>query len=366
MNSSSGSSSHNTEQQDTVAQHYNRRPERGLEHRRESPIFQLKQFNNWVKSVLINQYVSPGNTIFDLCCGKGGDLLKFHNARIKSYVGADIASESVKAASERYNNSQHQIQPEKRFNFDATFLVANCIKTNLGSVLDDRSFDCVSCQFALHYSFESEDNARTFLVNASSSLRIGGHFLVTCPDAYVLIKKLRAQPENVFTISNDVYRAVFQSKHFDAHQPFGNRYQFYLSDAIDECPEFLVPPRTLVELAREYGLQCVLSKNFHEFWESFSDREELKYLTEKVYRLKSGDMTPDQWEAIYLYRVFVFKKVSENEVSEDEESNGGGDQEQQQQQQQQQQSQQQEAVIVPDARSSRFKEVQPTDIITVA
>ena len=39
---------------DKVAKHYNEHPEGSKESRKESPIFYLRNFNNWVKSVIIN------------------------------------------------------------------------------------------------------------------------------------------------------------------------------------------------------------------------------------------------------------------------------------------------------------------------
>jgi len=44
-------------------------------------------------------------------------------------------------------------------------------------------FDLCSCQFAIHYAFESEESARRLLKNAVESLRPGGYLIGTMPDA---------------------------------------------------------------------------------------------------------------------------------------------------------------------------------------
>lgn len=55
---------------ETVAKHYNSIPESGKEARKQSRIFYLRNFNNWVKSVLINEYLEKAKRyekIYELC-----------------------------------------------------------------------------------------------------------------------------------------------------------------------------------------------------------------------------------------------------------------------------------------------------------
>lgn len=41
----------------TIAKHYNNIPETGKDARKQSRIFYLRNFNNWVKSVMINEFL---------------------------------------------------------------------------------------------------------------------------------------------------------------------------------------------------------------------------------------------------------------------------------------------------------------------
>lgn len=61
-----------------VANHYNSRRQVGVKERINSPIYHMKNFNNWIKSMLFRQFVRRGDVALDVACGKGGDLLKWY------------------------------------------------------------------------------------------------------------------------------------------------------------------------------------------------------------------------------------------------------------------------------------------------
>jgi mRNA (guanine-N7-)-methyltransferase len=48
-------------------------------------------------------------------------------------------------------------------------------------------FHVISCQFAFHYSFETEERARLAIQNISQLLIPGGKFFGTVPNAYRLV-----------------------------------------------------------------------------------------------------------------------------------------------------------------------------------
>ncbi|KAG2394104.1 hypothetical protein C9374_003868 [Naegleria lovaniensis] len=283
-----------------VEEMYNSRTNQDRDTRNASPIIPLRNFNNWVKGVLIYKYVPMQSVVLDISCGKGGDLFKYHFRNIKYYVGADIAHASLVDCSTRYNENSAQ------FKFPITLIHADVGKTHIDPALPrGLLFDAVSCQFAAHYMFDAEEHARMLLRNVTDRLKNGGKFILTTSDAYVLVKMLR----NVqgYTLKNDVFEATFHcapDKSFP--NVFGNRYDFQLIDAVDLCPEYLVPPKQFIDLAREFNLHIVEHLNFHDFYEKYGSNQETKVNVKP--ELKLEGMTEDLWTAIYLYRAFVFEK----------------------------------------------------------
>lgn len=87
QSTSSGLSSTFNESQ-SVAEHYNARPNVQPQARGRSEIIHLRDFNNWTKSVLIREFVSQRKlSVLDLACGKGGDLFKWDKASVQHVTG---------------------------------------------------------------------------------------------------------------------------------------------------------------------------------------------------------------------------------------------------------------------------------------
>lgn len=290
-----------------VAEHYNARPQETRDSRRNSPIFQMRQFNNWLKHVLIDLHTRPGNTALDLCCGKGGDLHKWIQVGCTTYVGCDIAEVSVGVAAERFNKL-------KQVPFRPLLRVGDCFAIPIAQFIPEQiHFDIVSCQFSMHYAFQSEERVRQLLQNVTARLKPGGFFVGTTIDSNVLIRKLRAIDD--IKIGTSVYKVQFDdahvSKHFEKGNPYGIRYSFTLDQSVEDCPEYLVHFPSFVELAAEYDLEMVMHANFHDFFKEFTSDQYENY-RRLIYTMnvvdEQGTISPDQWDAIYLYTAFAFKR----------------------------------------------------------
>ena len=171
-----------------------------------SPIANLKRLHGWITWQLIRLFTKGGEEVLDLACGKGGDLRKWDKARAGLYVGVDMVPGLLDAAHHRYVLLGCK--------FSARFV---CGDAYSGSLLKDMAedittttttattttgdsktkktallFDVVSCQFALHYAWSSEERARAAMQNVAASLKPGGFFIGTIPDADAIVEKLRA------------------------------------------------------------------------------------------------------------------------------------------------------------------------------
>jgi mRNA (guanine-N7-)-methyltransferase len=278
-----------------IQTNYSERKNQSILERNSSPIISIKKFNNWVKGVLISKYTKKGFRVLDVCSGKGGDISKWQKCDVRSVVFVDLVHDSIHDSMDRFNKTCP--------NYEATFIVADCHLPELNELFEHHNlkFDISSCQFALHYSFESEDRARGFLLNISNSLREGAFFISTIPNSEEI--KKRAVANNPF--GNDYYSIEFdQVEHF---APYGCSYTFWLKDAIDNVPEFVVDKTILVSLAEEYDLELV---EYFDFWDFFDDHKNNPVWKKLYHVMMQGQskVSSKSREVIGLYSVYVFRK----------------------------------------------------------
>lgn len=288
-----------------------------------------RTFNNWVKSVLIDKYVTlvkqyywkvmkktdpyndldsptsnqsrerPKNfemSVLDIACGKGGDFNKWSIAGIRNYVGVDIAKRGLMDASQR--------KLKKFKTFAATLIHEDAgadPKDFFRHIEDHIYFDMVSCQFSMHYMFGNEKHARNFLENVSRKLVKNGYFVCSIPDSNVIVKKLREESQTDgkgrWVAGNTYYSLITDTIDFPKSKGmYGHVYGFFLDGGlvgtkketsnkvdIEYVPEHMILLKPFKDLCKEYDLEFVESENFHDFYaKNISEGNYYTLFTKKI------------------------------------------------------------------------------------
>ncbi|KAG7696181.1 hypothetical protein KL930_003208 [Ogataea haglerorum] len=306
----------NQEQKDEIIrQKYNEQTHHARKSRRtESKIYKLRSFNNCIKYILIYKYARPGGNVLDLGCGKGGDMAKWEAVQTRSYVGIDLSDLSIKEAVTRYKRS--------RFHFQAVFATGDAFNVPVPQILKDfrdqvdLQFDTVSMQFCMHYAFDSELTVRNMLQNVARSLKVGGMFIGTIPSSDFIRWKVNKLGPGERKWGNSIYSVEFPSeppKDAKFANPFGNVYNYYLVDAVDNVPEYVVPFETFRALCESYNLELRYKKNFFELFNKEIPNYFRQLPTPVVESLRREDgsygVSGEDRDACSFYLAFAFEKV---------------------------------------------------------
>lgn len=292
-----------------VRSHYNSRQNMHFSERNRSKILGVRDFNNFVKSILIDRYARPRSIALDLACGKGGDLHKWARACVDGLIGVDIAEISIEHAKMRFDQMKHKT-------FWTDFCAGDAFSTPLADIVHPLAFpvDIVSCQFALHYAFSTEEQARTAIENIASVIKKDGLFIGTIPNSDYLSHELKKHQQ----WGNSLFNIRFEHPHPDGtfETPYGNRYFFTLKEAVEDVPEYVVPSDIFKELCAEYGLRCDMFMPFVEFFHDAVQNKDIRAAAIKKSLLNPDtdaiSIAPDELAACSVYAAFAFTKIRRN------------------------------------------------------
>jgi SAM-dependent methyltransferase len=186
--------------------------------------------HNFIKAVLIKQFVGEKKRILDLGCGQGGDLLKIKYSCPSLYVGIDISAKAIACAQTRASTI--------KLNCRNHFLCTNFTKHHWEGY---PPYDVINCQFAIQFAFKTESEANFTFEKISRFLVEDGFFIGTVP------------------------------KH-DANTY--DEVEVQLPDDDRKCKEYAVSAEDLTNMCKKYDLHLVLLENFDTFFKHAKETNE--------------------------------------------------------------------------------------------
>lgn len=116
------------------------------------------------------------------------------------------------------------------------------------------------------------------------------------------------EPEGVYTFGNSVFSIAFPTRAPPStpsrygNGVYGHKYNFFLRDAVEDVPEYLVKWNEFVSLAKEeeFGLELVYKEEFHTIFMNEKEDKEFKGLLKTMRVVDSNGQSAldtDQWEA---------------------------------------------------------------------
>jgi len=316
----------------------------------------MRNFHNWLKSILIYTYCQPFReykdgkerkaTIFDMGCGRGGDIQKFYHARVGDYVGIDNDYEGLFAATEsavsRYNflkskfpdyGKMTYIQADGSLPMDSDVQskklpnMSQENKTNIDKFFNKKNkYDMITSNFAVHYFFDSQESTQNLVNNINNYLRVGGYIIVTLFDSGEVLKLLNGT--DVFTsyYTGDNGEKI---KLFEITKKFTGELKDEPGQTIDVMmrwisetarPENLLTPKLVINTMKKAGCRLVESDTFASLyninkpWFMDVTPHEENYKNKKFYEdvakfydnLKGADKESKLYS--FLNKYYIFQK----------------------------------------------------------
>jgi SAM-dependent methyltransferase len=285
-------------------------------HREHSASRAMLNFHNvYVKRWILDKLLTkrPIKTLFDLACGKGGDLGKFldigSRGKLELVVGADKCASNILDTDDGacirtsdiytkkrdchgnrrlpriawipgldmsiklddpdlYNQAPHgkavmellceaiiDKNVEKRYSSSEVAYLTS----QFGKTVTAHKFDMVWCSFAIHYFFDSMKTLESLAYNINYLLADGGYFVGTCLDGNLIHRSLGSSD----TIQGHKgQRLIWQIKRMyepnkipeGAQCGVGKKIRVFMETINQPIDEYLVDLDSLIEALGQYGI----------------------------------------------------------------------------------------------------------------
>jgi hypothetical protein len=320
----------------------------------------FRGFHNWIKSIIIYSYCSQSKeyrngkekkkSVYDMGCGRGGDIMKMYHARVGDYVGTDIGYEelfgAIDSATTRYQTNVSKfpdftkavfIQADSRVPLTSEAqgkAIPNMTPENKNMIdkifNKNKKFDVINCEFVIHYIYDSQTSINNIVNMVNTYLKKDGYFICTMFD-----------PKNIMSLLNskDTFTSWYtdddgqKRKFFELVKKFNGELKDEPGQAIDVhmawvseegkyLTEYLVTPKLIIKTMEKAG--CVLvdsdlfsnTYNLNKEWflevieheENPKNKAFYKDVAQFYGELKGVDKESKIWND--LFRFYVFKKLN--------------------------------------------------------
>ena len=325
----------------------------------------LRDFHNlYVKRKLIYNLSKPGDTLIDYSCGRGGDIPKWTDAKLSFVYGIDNSKDNIDnkidGVCSRYldykkiysvpyalfvlGDSTLNIRNGEAMKNDKSKLINRAVFGNgtfhvekmepaivrqIGKA--SNGFDISSCQFSLHYFFETKYTLHNFIRNLSECTKLHGIFIGTCFDGKTIFSELknRVMGDGVEVRENGIKLwemvKLFPNTSFENDDTsIGYKISVYQHSIHKYIDEYLVNFTYFVQLMNSYGFELLTKEDakmfkfqsstgmFEDLYKSM--KREIKFDDSKLHY--ALNMTSNEKYISFLNRFFIFKKVSDVNTEE--------------------------------------------------
>ena len=321
----------------------------------------MRDFHNlYVKRALVLGVSNYGNTLIDYAVGKGGDFPKWIAAKLSFVFGIDISKDNIEnrldGACARYLNyrKKFKVMPYALFvqgNSSVNIRSGAALFTEKGrqvtnavfgegpkdaSIIGEgvyrqygkgiTGFNISSCQFALHYFFETQSTLNNFMRNLSECTALDGYFIGCCYDGRKIFNALsrKSKGESLVVMSGDtkiweLTKQYDQTVFEDNVTSLGYPIDVFQETIGKEFREYLVNFDYMVRVMENYGFVLpspdeVASLHLPNASGSFSELYTKMETTAKTTKLRlevgqAFNMSSEEKQISFYNRYFVFKKV---------------------------------------------------------
>lgn len=270
----------------------------------------LTGFNSFVKYNLIEKY-NGSNWLVDMAAGKGQDLFRVSNAKIKNALFLDKDPQALAELISRKHDFQRGIKRLNSKVYTKQVDLTNDFREVVESInsigIRNQSIDVMMCNFAIHYLTNTPASVRNVIQLIDTLLKKGGHFFFTSFDGEKVFDLLKDKKSYDLREGEVLKYSIKKKYTSDRFEAVGQKIDVLLPfSAGNYYTENLVNYNYLQEEFVKYGFKLHKKGTFSSYLSKFKEN--------KLYKaLSDVDI-----EFISLYSYCIFKKSTPKKGQDDD------------------------------------------------
>jgi len=257
--------------------------------------------NTGIKSPLYKLFKNKNYDLVELASGKSGDMYKWIDSNFKNIVAFDVNLDNIlnvqDGAYKRYWMWKNDTKMNKAINmifiqkdvskpWNEEDSIKNSQMKEMYEIvwgktkktkiqeptmikfysMMNKQFDVVSCQFAIHYMFESISSIKIFCENVNKVIKQDGYFIGTCLDGQIVMNKLNKTEKGLIEGKIDDNTVWMIKRKYDItpsnnNVGVGKKISVYMESINKVYDEYLVDFEVLKEQFKEYGIHELSDKD---------------------------------------------------------------------------------------------------------
>jgi len=245
--------------------------------------------------------------LFEIAGGRFGDMHNWEKCGFRNICVSDLNLVALQEGHKRKTKKQLNISIVP-IDFSKSLLTNDCIvgdnkQSFYDDNINDKKYDVVSCQFALHYFCKSEDTIRQFIDNVTQIINEDGLLIFSIIDGHRIIEKMKEEKNTKISGSyegNVIWRIEAEFDYNTDMPITGKQIKVYISTIGETYAEYLIDVALIHNLLIENNF---VNEGYFDFGKKIAQDEEY---------------SKDEYNELKVYTTFhrglIYRKLKSGEV----------------------------------------------------
>jgi len=255
-----------------------------------------RNYNSYVKTEIFKN-IQNTEWVMDLASGKGQDLFRYSEARVKNIIFLEID----KMALEELINRKHSFSNDSKYRNSMKILIQNVDLLDdynknirkVDNVYNSNKIDLIMCNLAFHYFMKDKKSMENIIKLIDHYLNKNGRFIMMAFDGDKINKLLKENDEWTIKVNNKIKYSIRKKYDGKKIEGVGQKIEVILPFSGEKYyEEYLINIEEIQKEFNKYNIKLLNNKSFLDYYNNYHK-----------------DLDDNDKKYVDLYHYYLFKKL---------------------------------------------------------